>query len=129
MSVGPGDAHAQVDAPPLAPVEHAIDVEHLARVTFGDRRLERDVLELFDRQAALLLERMRTMPSDGTAAMAHTLKGSAQGVGAWRIAGAAEQVERAAAHGKADDLTRAVRQLGAAVDEAHVLIGELLQHP
>ena len=36
-----------------------LDRNHLARITFGDRSLEREVLQLFDRQSELLLERMR----------------------------------------------------------------------
>jgi HPt (histidine-containing phosphotransfer) domain-containing protein len=121
------DSIARIDAPPLAPVEQVIDADHLARMTFGDRRLERDVLELFDRQAVLLLERMQDALPDAASAMAHTLKGSAQGVGAWKIAAAAEQVERAAARPGGADLVRSVRQLGKAIDEARVLIVELLR--
>ena len=34
-----------------------LDRDHLARMTFGDRSLEREVLQLFDRQSELLLER------------------------------------------------------------------------
>ena len=37
----------------------AIDVEHLARMTLGERSLEREVLALFDRQADMLLPRIR----------------------------------------------------------------------
>ena len=37
----------------------AIDRGQLSRMTFGDRSLEREVLQLFDRQADLLLARMR----------------------------------------------------------------------
>ena len=36
----------------------AIDRSHLSRMTFGDQSLEREVLQLFDRQAELLMERM-----------------------------------------------------------------------
>src|SRR4029077_10929786 len=85
------DSVTRIDAPPLAPAQQAIDVDHLARMTFGDRRLERDVLELFDRQTMLLLARMQDALPEAASAMAHTLKGSAQGVGAWKIVAAAEQ--------------------------------------
>ena len=47
---------AQFDVPQRA----VLDRDHLARMTFGDRSLEREVLQLFDRQAELLLDRMRT---------------------------------------------------------------------
>ncbi len=33
----------------------AIDRGHLSRMTFGDHSLEREVLQLFDRQAELLM--------------------------------------------------------------------------
>ena len=72
----------------------AIDRGHLARMTFGDRSLEREVLQLFDRQAALLMARMRGGEPATVATLAHTLKGSAASIGA---AG----VVRAAARGRA----------------------------
>src|SRR5437016_9952482 len=87
------------DAPALAPDDRPIDLVHLARMTLGDRSLEREVLQLFDRQAVLLVARMRAAEPCSVAAVAHTLKGSARGVGAWRVAGAAEAVEAAACAG------------------------------
>ena len=47
------------DAPSLAPDDRPIDLVHLARTTLGDRSLEREVLQLFDRQSTLLIARMR----------------------------------------------------------------------
>jgi hypothetical protein len=38
--------------------ERPIDLVHLARMTLGDRSLEREMLQLFVRQAAVLLDRM-----------------------------------------------------------------------
>ena len=55
---------------------------HLARMTFDDRSLEREVLQLFERQAELLMERMRESEPAAIATLAHTLKGSAVGIGA-----------------------------------------------
>jgi HPt (histidine-containing phosphotransfer) domain-containing protein len=72
-----------------------IDEQHLARMTLGDSRLEREVLELFLRQAALMLGRIGAAPPALAAAAAHTLKGSARGIGAWRLAQAAEAFEHA----------------------------------
>ena len=46
----------------------AIDRRHLARMTLGDRSLEQEVLQLFDRQASLLIERMRLVDRDGDGA-------------------------------------------------------------
>ncbi len=87
----------QVSAPPLAPLERPIDLEHLTRMTLGDRSLEREVLGLFDRQADMLCTRMGGAEPAVIAACAHTLKGSARGIGAWRVARAAEMVELVAA--------------------------------
>jgi HPt (histidine-containing phosphotransfer) domain-containing protein len=110
----------------------AIDRDRLSRATFGNRGLEHELLELFDRQATLLLERMRKVDGldDGSAvgALAHTLKGSAAGIGASRVANAAQGVELAAA-GSAADVSRAVDRLAAAVAEAQALIVTLLRTP
>jgi HPt (histidine-containing phosphotransfer) domain-containing protein len=124
-------------APPLVPGEPAIDepaidlpaidLAHLARMTIGDQSLEGEVLGLFDRQAELLLARMRRASQREVAAFAHTLTGSARGIGAWQVAKAAEAVERAAGRGEQSNLTGAVAGLAAAVEEARAAISELLR--
>lgn len=40
---------------PAGPTSTAIDDDHLRQMTLGDRCLEREVLEIFMRQAALML--------------------------------------------------------------------------
>jgi HPt (histidine-containing phosphotransfer) domain-containing protein len=100
-----------------------IDRDHLARMTFGDRNLERELLELFDRQATMLLVRMRAGAPAAVKPLAHTLKGSASGIGAGGVARAAEAVECAAPA----DCSAAVDHLAQAVDEARALIAELLR--
>ena len=57
-----------------------IDQGHLKRMTFGDSSLEREVLQLFDRQAEILIARMRASDAAAVATLAHTLKGSASGI-------------------------------------------------
>ena len=104
----------------------AIDRGHLAHMTFGDRSLEQEVLRLFDRQAALLIARMRTAGPPAIASLAHTLKGSAAGIGAWGVARAAEAVELASGAGVVD-CDGAITRLAAAVDAAHAAIVELLR--
>jgi len=111
------------DAPSLAPDDRPIDLVHLARTTLGDRSLEREVLQLFDRQAALLIARMRSATPGGVALIAHTMKGSARGIGAWRVARAAEAVELA---GSAD-IGDALERLAAAAEEARSVIADLLR--
>src|SRR5581483_8540336 len=113
-------------APPLAPIEQPIDIAHLARMTLGERSLEREVLQLFDRQAGMLFTRMRQTGPAVVAACAHTLKGSARGIGAWRVASAAESVELAAAANGAD-LGSALTSLGIYIEEVRLVIADLLR--
>ena len=120
-------AAAPIDAPPLAPVEAAIDLEHLARMTLGERSLEAEVLALFGQQAEVLLAHMREAAPKAVAAFAHTLKGSARGIGAWRIAAAADAVEKNAIARNAGGVAGAVARLAAAVEEAKAVIADRLQ--
>ena len=108
-----------------ASLDRPIDLVHLSRMTLGDRGLEREVLALFDRQATVLVSRMRSAPHGSVTSVAHTLKGSARGVGAWRVAAAAEAVEVAAAG--EGDLSAAITRLAAVADEARAVIAELLR--
>src|SRR3954462_4499615 len=98
------------EAPSLAPEDRPIDLVHLARTTLGDRGLEREVLQLFDRQSALLIARMRSATPGGIATLAHTLKGSARGIGAWRVARAAEALELAGSPDALEQLTVATEE-------------------
>jgi len=107
--------------------EGPIDLVQLARMTLGDRGLEREVLQLFARQVAMLVDRMQGKPAATVAAVAHTLRGSARGVGAWRVAGAAEAVEHAAESAGAADLEDALRTIRTAADEVRATIAELLR--
>ena len=111
---------------PAASAERPIDLVHLSRMTLGDRSLEREVLALFDRQAAMLIARMREVAPNAVSAVAHTLKGSARGIGAWRVAHAAETVELATPAGESD-VRVALADLSAAIDEVHGVIAELLR--
>ena len=113
----------EIPSPQLAPGDEVIDLDHLSRMTLGDRSLEREVLALFARQAEILLHRMDQANPGHTAAAAHTLKGSAVGIGAWRVAHAAEAVEHAGSVMLAD----AIAALNAAVAEATATIAGLLR--
>ena len=70
----------------VADGESPIDLVHLSRQTFGDHDLERELLGLFDAQAAQFAKRLRSPAAQGDAdwriALAHTIKGSARAVGA-----------------------------------------------
>jgi HPt (histidine-containing phosphotransfer) domain-containing protein len=121
--MGPSStAIAEGQSSSRASLERPIDLVHLARMTLGDRGLEREVLALFDRQAAVLVSRMRAAPPGSVTSVAHTLKGSARGVGAWPVARAAEAVEAA----PPTDLAPAVAALAAAASDARAAIAEIL---
>jgi HPt (histidine-containing phosphotransfer) domain-containing protein len=113
-------------AQPEARKMAVLDRDHLARITFGDRSLEREVLQLFDRQSELLLERMRASEPAAIATLAHTLKGSAVGIGATRVASAAAEVE-ATAQAKSGESSRAIEELAQAVEEARAAISALIR--
>ena len=115
-----------VSSPSLAPLSAPIDREHLARMTLGDDSLEREVLALFDRQADMLLARMSKSAPAVAGAAAHTLKGSARGIGAWRVASAAEAVELAVAR-PAAEFKATLGAIKIAVDEAKAAIADMLR--
>jgi HPt (histidine-containing phosphotransfer) domain-containing protein len=117
-----------VRLPAREQVSGSIDQVHLERMTLGDRSLEREVLEIFARQTALTLERMAGAGPARMAAAAHTLKGSARGIGAWRVAEAAERLEQAAtAAADAAAMLSAIAELEAASSETRVAIGMRLR--
>jgi hypothetical protein len=114
---------AAADRPTVPEHEPAIDRLHLYRMTLGDHGLECEVLALFDRQIDLLIDRMRAADASCVPALAHTLKGSARGVGAWPMARAAEAVEAASA----GELALAVAALAATARETHEAIAGFLR--
>jgi Hpt domain-containing protein len=103
-----------------------IDRPHLTRMTFGEKSLEAEVLALFDRQAGMLLECMKQASPKAAAAFAHTLSGSARGIGAWKVAAAAEGLEFAAKDCDPVGVASALRQLAGAIGEARAAIREVL---
>ena len=121
-------AVARVADRDFAPADEvAIDTAHLSRMTLGERSLEREVLALFDRQADILLPRIRGGVPAVAAVSAHTLKGSALGIGAFKVARAAEAVERAQRVQRDKASAAAIETLAAVLDEAKAEIARLLQ--
>jgi HPt (histidine-containing phosphotransfer) domain-containing protein len=102
---------------------NAIDRDHLRYMTLGDGSLEQEVLRLFDRQAELLVGRMRGADPAALTALAHALKGSARGIGAFAVAAACERLER----GEALEREIAMSALAAAVAQAREHIAILLE--
>lgn len=72
----------------------AVDFTHLERYTAGDSALAAEVLDLFRHQTELWLPLLTPdAPADGWRDAAHSLKGSALGVGAFQLAEACNTAE------------------------------------
>jgi HPt (histidine-containing phosphotransfer) domain-containing protein len=110
-------------SPPLAPDDGPIDMAHLERMTLGDMGLEREVLAMFAGQSAGLYRALAALPPE-TATLVHTLKGSAQAIGAVRVAAAAEGLEEALRCGA--DAPQALAALRDSVAEAKAAIDAFL---
>lgn len=103
-----------------SPAARPVDLVHLARHTLGNRDLEQEVLRLFARQSVVVLQRMKEAPDpDKRANAAHSIKGSARGIGAWAVAQCAEVVEGCGADAS-------LMALEGAIDEANAYINVLL---
>ena len=111
---------------PLASKDCPLDLDHLRRMTSGDKELEREVLEMFLKQTSRLVAALADRPAEaGT--LLHTLKGSARAIGAFRVADAADAMEEAARQGH--DTTPALATLTEAAAEARAAIERLLSRP
>ena len=109
----------------------AVDLVYLARFTLGNVALEREVLQLFAAQMPLYLEALRTARArQAWRDAAHSIKGSAWAIGAWRLAGCAEFAERVEVDGAAaareEQREKAVVAITVAAEEACRFIGRRL---
>ncbi|WP_288586320.1 Hpt domain-containing protein [uncultured Methylobacterium sp.] len=100
-------------------MEPLLDRAHLARQTFDDDDLAREVLALFSGQCGRLLPGIldAALSPAARADLAHTLKGSALGVGAARVAALAGQIETALRDGDAGAADALAPALAEAVRE------------
>lgn len=78
------------DPAPVRP----IDLVHLGKQTMGDRALEQEVLALFVHQALQVRDQIIGASLGERLRLAHGLKGSASGVGAFAIANCATEIEK-----------------------------------
>lgn len=96
-----------------------IDMPHLSRQTMGDRDLEREVLGLFLEQMQAVRRQIDNANPKERISLAHALKGSARGVGAFAIADCAAILE-------AEPTDRpAKRRLARLIDEASDFIASI----
>lgn len=71
-----------------------VDLAHLARQTLGDRDIEQEVLALFMQQANMVRDRIAQATPAERSLLAHGLRGSAGGIGAFSVAETATEIER-----------------------------------
>jgi HPt (histidine-containing phosphotransfer) domain-containing protein len=112
-------------SPPLAPIDSPLDLDHLSRMTLGDAELEQEVLAMFAEQAVRLIAAMAAMPAEA-GGLAHKLKGSARGIGAFAVADAAASMETAVRTGH--NQPHAFAALKEAVAEVRAAIETILKH-
>ncbi len=103
-----------------------VDLAHLRRYTLGDKQLEFEVLGLFAGELPKTVAALRHAANDREWHMAaHTLKGSARAVGAWRLARAAQIAEHHPLTGDPDACAKALASVEAAVEEAEGYIRQI----
>jgi len=113
------------DAPLVA--DRPVDLVHLSKYTLGNRELEKEVLELFNQQSLIYLKRLagaENMVNWHQAA--HTIKGSAKGIGAWKVAEMAENAEMLPAETSQTCRKEQLETLVETVEEANRFIEHLL---
>lgn len=87
-----------------------IDYDHLGRYTGGDAALEAEVFSLFRNQIQTWIRLLEPQAEDEDwAAAAHSLKGSARGVGAMRLAEICERAEKLVGEAGAEGAREAAR--------------------
>lgn len=105
-----------------------VDLEHLARYTLVERALEKEILELFCTQSVLYLDQLRAAMSDRDwRDAAHSLKGSARAIGAWRAAQAAERAEALQGDVLTQFRTARIDEIEASLREAEAYITSVLK--
>lgn len=106
--------------------DRPVDLVHLARHTLGDPELEREVLQLFVAQARTCLNRLKEAGNERTwREAAHTIKGSARGIGAWQVADQAELAERLRFDPDDERCRGAIRAVESEIDSASRFIRTL----
>jgi HPt (histidine-containing phosphotransfer) domain-containing protein len=103
-----------------------IDLAHLRRFTLGDEALEQEILGLFIAQLPVTIQALKEARTDRDWLIAaHTLKGSARAVGAWRLARIAELAERSARPSDQPGCELVLKDLAVAAREARERIDAL----
>lgn len=122
------DTDASADVEQSVAFRHRpVDLAHISRYTKGDAVAERELLEVFRRQAKAHFDGLRNAQDNNAwREAASLLKTSARTVGAWQIVNSAETAERIAANAPSirDEI---VATLKTQIDEANVFITKVLE--
>lgn len=102
-----------------------LDGAYLARQTFSDAALQRDLLTLFAAQCDRLGPEIGRAPPAAAAFAAHALRGAANAIGAARVGALAARVEEAL--GAGCDATVPVAALAAAIADVKAATAALLR--
>jgi len=106
-----------------------IDCEHFQTMTGGDKALQSEVLAIFDEQSQLWRRLLiPDAPVHTWRDAAHTVKGSARGLGLWALAQACETAEALAKNGVKDGpiVAAELAKVRSALDEALDVIRDVL---
>lgn len=110
------------DSPDPAPQRDLVDLVYLSKQSLGDRSLELEILQLFAGQSSLYARRLREAKTRSEKRFAaHTILGSARGIGAWRIADLADPISDGSGSAKQIDA------LATAIEQTNDYIGLLLK--
>lgn len=96
-----------------------VDMAHLARQTMDDRALEQEVLALFVQQALSVRDKILDADAKERVLLAHSLKGSARGIGAFAVAECAAAIE------KQPEDARTLKKLGILIEEVRDFIAAI----
>jgi len=96
-----------------------VDLTHLSRQTLGDRALEQEVLQLFVQQALLVRDQIVEAAKAERLQLAHGLKGSARGIGAFAVADCLAEIE------KQPEDRHLIRKLSTLIDEVRDFIAAI----
>lgn len=103
----------------------AIDLEHLAKYTGGEKGLNEEILQLFDGQVTSMVAELNALLASRDAKrwreIAHTIKGAARGVGAFEMGEAAAKAEPVDP-GDAAEARAAIQKLEREAQTVHAFI-------
>lgn len=97
----------------------AIDFDHLSRYTMNNADLEQEILQLFCNQSHDYVATLKDSLDDleNWKQATHALKGSARGVGAWRIAAETQVAELMVGSALYTDRVAAIHAIAFALEE------------